>query len=200
MPYIQYKEKSSEKASIILQMKLIVGLGNKGEKYKHNRHNVGFMFIDYMAKWLKGQIVEKNDSNVTIYQCNNLILAKPQTFMNKSGEAVKKLIKQYISNDYQLTTNDLIVIHDDLDIPFGKFRIVRGYGPKLHNGLESIQNHLHTMGFLRIRIGVDNRSLQNRIPGIDYVLEDFSQEEQSTVNTVFDQIIERIKTEKIILF
>lgn len=180
-------------------MKLIVGLGNKGEKYKYNRHNVGFMFIDYIAKLLYCHIAIKKISNVTMYQCNNLILVKPQTFMNKSGEAVKKLVNQYItSNSQSLIANNLIVVHDDLDIPFKKFRIVKGYGPKLHNGLESIQNHLRTMDFLRIRIGVDNRSLVNRIPGIEYVLQNFNEKEYNQLPTIFNEIFERMKIEKIL--
>jgi len=216
-------------------MKLIVGLGNRGEKYIKNRHNVGFMFLDYLVNSLSDSLFPDTDSHIVwhfdkyIYseltkletRNQKLILAKPQTYMNKSGEAVKKLVNTYLAtNDtssslsvnQQLTTNNqqpktnnklliahnLIVVHDDLDIPFGKFRIVNGYGPKLHNGIESIQNHLQTMDFLRIRIGVDNRDTENRIPGIDYVLQNFSQKEFSLLPSVFSQILNRLKTEKYI--
>lgn len=200
-------------------MKLIVGLGNPGKKYQNNRHNVGFMFLDYFVKELTGCRVNelekqfKFDTHLssiihiqfsTLNHLPSLILAKPQTFMNKSGEAVKKLVKQYLNYNLQSATNNqeivnnFIIIHDDLDIPFGKFRIVKGYGPKLHNGVESIQNHLHTMDFERIRIGVDNRNSENRIAGIDYVLQNFTQEEQSQLPILFDRIIELMKIEKTI--
>jgi len=185
-------------------MKLIVGLGNKGEKYKNNRHNVGFMFLDYLAKretynakrfeedkYLSASILTFHATRNTLHE--DLVLAKPQTFMNKSGESVKACVTRYALH----VTHDLIVAHDDLDIPFGKFRIVKGYGPKLHNGIESIQNHLQTMDFLRIRIGVDKRSPDNRIPGIDYVLQNFSEEEQEKLGTIFENIINRMKTENL---
>jgi len=213
-------------------MQLIVGLGNPGEKYKNNRHNVGFMFIDYLVHGCQLSVVSQKPNTYThsyLYQVflnkpatNNqqqatidIVLAKPTTYMNKSGVAVKKLVNTYLTtnnqepttrnqqpgtNNQSLIANNLIVVHDDLDIPFGKFRIVKGYGPKLHNGIESIQNHLHTMDFLRIRIGVDNRIVENRIPGIDYVLRDFTHEEMVQIPIIFDQIKERLRIEKIAIF
>lgn len=186
-------------------MKLIVGLGNPGEKYKNNRHNVGFMFVDYLVNELTGSRVTswKKDKYLSsnIYLQNStlnppsstLILAKPTTYMNKSGEAVKKLM-----TNYQLPTTDLIVVHDDLDIPLGKFRIVKGYGPKLHNGIESIENKLLAQDFTRVRIGVDNRPSESRVPGIDYVLQDFGEEEKKAVLNIFSQIVVLMKAEKYI--
>ncbi len=177
-------------------MNLIVGLGNPGEKYTYNRHNTGFMFVDYLAKnvaynpqakeWIKDKYLFSD-----ILQINeDLILAKPQTYMNKSGVAVGKLIK-----NWKLKIENLIVVHDDLDIPFGKFRIVRGYGPKLHNGLESIQNHLLSMDFLRVRIGVDARTPEKPVPGIDYVLQDFTREELELIPSIYRAIFKLLKSE-----
>src|SRR3989344_6315203 len=100
-------------------MYLIVGLGNPGEEYKNNRHNVGYMFIDYMVTLLHGCIVKKNKNYLAIQPSNHVsfILAKPLTFMNLSGQAVKKIL-----TEYRIPITDLLVVHDDLDIPLGKFK------------------------------------------------------------------------------
>lgn len=175
-------------------MQLYVGLGNSGEQYQHNRHNVGFMFADFLLHELTPGAPWKKDTYLMAEIAKAspaLTLAKPQTYMNKSGEAVRKMV-----NDWKLSVDNLVVIHDDLDIPLGKFRIVKGYGPKLHNGLESIQNHLHSMDFLRVRIGVDNRRPENRIPGIDYVLQNFTSEEAKQIEDLFPVILNLLRTER----
>lgn len=192
----------------------MIGLGNPGNKYKNNRHNAGQMFVDYLVnsyqlldvrrkiefksdKYLLSQISEilpNNQYPIT----NNLLLAKPIVFMNKSGLAVKKLVQKYLPNNQYQITNNLIIIHDDLDIPFCKFRIVKGYGPKQHNGIESIENKLQTKDFLRVRIGVDNRSMESRIPGIDYVLQDFDATEKETLIHTFSSIKSLLEAEKYI--
>lgn len=136
-------------------MILLVGLGNPGKKYKNNRHNVGYMFVDYLTE------SQNYNSKVKII--------KTDCFMNHSGIFVKK-----ISNIYHLTSNNLIIVHDDLDIPLGKFHIQFGVGPQLHNGLESIEQHLKTKDFWRMRIGVDNRSPKN-----NYLMNDRSQDNKS---------------------
>jgi PTH1 family peptidyl-tRNA hydrolase len=175
-------------------MKLIVGLGNPGEEYKNNRHNVGFMFVDYLLKNQRLRIKDQNDNLKfknnkyllsNIYSLShNVILAKPQTFMNKSGDAVKKL-----TTTYSLSPSDLIIIHDDLDIPLGKFHIQKSVGPKLHNGIESIEKILKTKDFLRVRIGVDNRLPEKRINGETYVLQNFLEKEKTIINQTFPEII-----------
>ena len=170
-------------------MILIVGLGNPGEKYINNRHNVGFMFIDYIIKSLTSISVNKKSNNLLIYQYTNCLLAKPQTFMNESGLAVRTLIKQY-----SIVSNPLIVVHDDLDIPFTKFHIQQGVGPLLHNGIESIENHIHTKEFFRIRIGVDHRTPVLKIPGDKYVLQDFTNDEENILNNeVFLKVFQQFK-------
>jgi peptidyl-tRNA hydrolase, PTH1 family len=156
-------------------MKMLIGLGNPGKKYQNNRHNVGHMFIDYL-------INESKDSRI-----NELKLHKTDCFMNLSGIFVKKIFV-----NWKLEIENLIIAHDDLDIPFGKFHIQLGVGPQLHNGLESIENHLKTKDFWRIRIGVDNR--EEKVPGEAYVLHDFTKEELINLKEViFPKIFSQIK-------
>lgn len=109
--------------------------------------------------------------------------------MNNSGLAVKKAI-----NNYQLTINNLIVAHDDLDIPLGKFHIQFAVGPQLHNGLESIENHLKTKDFWRVRIGIDNRLPDKKIPGEAYTLQNFFPEEKKLLAMkIFPKIFSQLK-------
>ena len=171
-------------------MKLIVGLGNPGETYKNNRHNVGYMFIDYMVTLLHGYIVKKNKNYLAIQPSNHVsfILTKPLAFMNLSGQAVKILIKNLKSK-----IKNLVAVHDDLDIPLGKFKIQKGVGPKLHNGIESIEKALGRKDFWRIRIGVDNRNPDKWVDGETYVLQNFTQEEKKFVLELFPKIYDRLK-------
>lgn len=178
-------------------MILIVGLGNPGEKYAYNRHNAGFMFVDYLAKRVADS-EERIDkftydkySHSDIIKCDlsatrnprPAILAKPQTFMNRSGEAVKN-----ITTRYSQSTTRLFVAHDDLDLELGKFKIQQGVGPKMHNGISSIEDALGTKDFWRIRIGVDSRAGDRSMPGEAYVLQDFSNEETTILTNIFPQI------------
>jgi PTH1 family peptidyl-tRNA hydrolase len=145
-------------------MKLIVGLGNPGEKYKNTRHNAGFLLVDELEK----------------LNLPAVILFKPQQFMNRSGVEVKKLVRKY-----PLDRNELYVVHDDLDIPLGKFKITKGRGPKVHNGLKSIYEQLGTKDFWHVRIGIDNRTATGFSgTGEDYVLESWRPEERETVKSV----------------
>lgn len=163
------------------------------------------MFVDYLAKrescnvqrFKKDKLLksEIETLHATRYTNNGIVLAKTTTFMNESGFAVKACVTRYTLH----VTRNLIVVHDDLDIPLGKFRIVKGYGPKLHNGIDSIEEKLGTKDFLRVRIGVDNRTPENRIPGIEYVLQDFEEGEKKITLDIFSQIIELLKMEKYIL-
>jgi len=167
-------------------MKIIVGLGNPGAKYAHNRHNVGFMFADFLLAEGDSFISDKYLLSEVAGKKSDIILAKPQTFMNKSGDAVRKLIERFGSSE-------LIIVHDDLDIPFGKYKI-QMQGPKAHNGITDIQNKLQTMDFLRIRIGVDDRPSENRMVGEEYVLQDFTEQEQTRLPEIFKEIKERMKS------
>ncbi len=159
-------------------MRLIIGLGNPGAKYQNNRHNAGHMFIDYIMKGLR-------------MTDDGLKAVKTDCYMNQSGSFVKKLIR-----NSQSAIDELIIIHDDLDIPLGKFKIQLGEGPKLHNGIASIENTLRTKKFWRVRIGVDNRppagAPENRIDGETYVLQDFSLEERQTLFDLFPKIYDKV--------
>lgn len=152
---------------------LIIGLGNPRKQYAHNRHNVGHMFIDEGRR----SKVEVRDK-----------LLKTDVFMNESGKFVKKKIAEC-----KLQITDLIIVHDDLDIPLGKFKIQFGVGPKVHNGLTSVEEQLGTKDFWRIRIGVDNRDPEDRTPGEQYVLEDFTKEELKTLVSLFSKIWEELR-------
>ena len=162
-------------------MKLIVGLGNPGDQHKDNRHNSGFMIVDEIAKTLfnkEWSSVKKTQAAI-IKNENLFILAKPQTYMNQSGEAVKKLIDQY-----KVKSSDLWVIHDDLDIDFGNYKIQQGKGPKLHNGVKSIEEKIGKTDFWRVRIGVENRDKENKISGKAYVLQNFTEDEFEEMSPV----------------
>jgi peptidyl-tRNA hydrolase, PTH1 family len=151
-------------------MKLLIGLGNPGERYEGNRHSVGKMLIRRLKK---DQIFFKD-----------LILIESDTFMNDSGRFVAE--KFFF---YKITPDDLYIVHDDLDLPLGQFKIQKGIGPKVHNGVNNIEQALGTKDFWRIRIGVDNRDPQKRIAGEDYVLQDFTKEELGILKGVFDAIV-----------
>lgn len=156
---------------------LVVGLGNPGKKYEGTRHNIGFACIDSFAKihefdaWidkknLKSLIASKLMGNTKV------ILAKPQTYMNSSGEAV-----QAIMRFYRISSNDLIVVHDELDIPFGQIRIRNGGSSAGHNGIKSLIGHIGEQ-FGRVRVGIGS---PDKIGPIDYVLSKFTKDEQNHI-------------------
>ena len=146
-------------------MKLIVGLGNPGKKYEKTRHNTGFLVLDELAKDL-GVSISINKFKALICKCNykneNILLMKPQTYMNLSGEAVIEAM-----NFYRLTPSDIIIIYDDLDLPIGKIRLRQQGSAGGQNGVKNIILHLHTQEFDRIRVGIGKDS---HIPTADYVL------------------------------
>lgn len=150
-------------------MKIIIGLGNPGKKFEKNRHNVGHMFVDFL------------DSQEDLLRRRFL---KTDCFMNESGKYVK-----WAMGDGRWAINGLYIVHDDLDLPLGKWKIQFGVGPKVHNGVGSVERVLGRTDFWRIRIGVDNRDPQKRESGESYVLEDFNKEEQEILEGVFDAII-----------
>jgi len=158
-------------------MNLIVGLGNPGNQYINNRHNVGHMFADYLK---------------TLRLPDNIRVIKTNTFMNNSGEFV---IKYYIHSS--LIIPNLWVLYDDLDIPLGSFKIQKGKGPKLHKGIISIDEKLGDDSYWHVRIGVDNRPKDQKISGEEYVLDDFTKDEMSIVNQVIKKaakkLLEKIK-------
>ncbi|MCX8009329.1 MAG: aminoacyl-tRNA hydrolase [Patescibacteria group bacterium] len=132
-------------------MKIIVGLGNIGEEYKDTRHNIGFMVVEKLAKELGENVqwVEDKEREAIIASIGGVIVAKPTTYMNRSGEAVKKLVAYY-----KVASSDIFVIHDDIDLPLGKIRIREQGASGGHNGVESIIASLNTDKFFRFRMGI----------------------------------------------
>lgn len=176
---------------------LIVGLGNPGAKYQENRHNIGFLYINYLAKRLQNgepPSFEMNKTgNTLIYihadaNGNKLILAKPLTYMNRSGASI-----QHIAQFYKIRPNDITVVHDDLDISLGSFKIQLKTGPKRHNGLLSIEEKIGTNEFWRVRIGVENRSADTCIPGEEYVLQNFTNEEKEKFPSLHEEITKKLE-------
>jgi len=154
-------------------MKLIIGLGNPGLMYTQNRHNVGYMLIDALQEHPLPK---------------NIVAQKTGVFMNSSGPAVSSLYTKY-----NIQNTDLYVVHDDLDIPLGSFKIQFAVGPKDHNGLSSIYQSLGTKDFWHVRIGIENRSPESRTPGETYVLENFIHEEYRLIIDTFRKIIHELK-------
>ncbi len=156
-------------------MKLIVGLGNPGKQYEHTRHNVGFMVIDKLAKELSIPLDRQKFNG--LYGMGHIsgekvILLKPLTYMNLSGECIRPLMDYYdIDND------EIVVIYDDLDLPVGKIRLRTKGSAGGHNGIKSMILHLATQEFNRIRIGIDRP--KNGMKITDYVLGRFTEEEQA---------------------
>jgi PTH1 family peptidyl-tRNA hydrolase len=170
-------------------MKLLVGLGNPGEKFKKTRHNVGFMALDMISSKIQssGWRIQSNfNAEISEASINGekILLAKPQTFMNESGNAVRA-----IANYYKINTVDIIIIHDDLDIAIGKYKIARDRTSAGHKGVQSIIDHLGTKDFTRIRIGIEIPEC--KIPTEKFVLENFTKEEEKMIN----EIIEKTWTE-----
>jgi len=168
-------------------MILIIGLGNPGEKYKSNRHNVGYLVVDILRSLVKSK---------------ELIVKKTGSFMNNSGSFVKHFISLYPN----IPISSLYVIHDDLDIKLGEFKIQFGKGPKDHNGLKSVDNELKTDQYWHVRVGVENRHSEitesisrgpvsrakHWLSGGDYVLSDFTEEEKVILNGVIKQICNQL--------
>lgn len=172
-------------------MKLIVGLGNPGKEYQRTRHNAGFLAIDELASNLKFQTTKQKKFPADIWTGRILrsraAFAKPLTYMNNSGEAVQAIMKFF-----KLKTDDLLVIHDDKDIPLGETRVQKGRGAAGHNGVQSIIDRLGSKDFWRIRVGVapTDRAIADTA---DFVLGKFTKEEQRRLRPVLDRVIEEVK-------
>lgn len=165
--------------------KIIIGLGNPGKDYEKTRHNAGFMFVDYLLDKLKDKEIlpKKLKDSLIIRTRDDLVLVKPQTFMNDSGLAVKDVVK-WLDVDIE---KELILVHDDLDIPLGKYKLQFVKSPKDHKGVKSVEDHLGTVEFYRLRIGVDNRG-DKKMDGDKYVLQRFGEEELIEIVNVFELV------------
>ncbi len=161
---------------------LLVGLGNPGREYKDNRHNVGFMTIDRLAVRLNARGMKVQSKAIVItaaYEERKLILAKPQTFMNLSGQSV-----QGLAHFYKIPLTNLMMISDDLDLPFGTIRIRASGGPGGQRGMASTIEHLGTKDFPRLRIGIGRPP--GRMDPAAYVLQDFPKAEAQLLSEVLD--------------
>ena len=184
-------------------MKLIVGLGNPGRDYVNNRHNAGFKCIDLFAREHGISLTQRGArSKLGTGEIANtrIVVAKPQTFMNLSGEAVSALVRRY-----KLSSEDILVIHDDLDLPLGKIRIRERGSSGGHNGLKSIIAHLGTQDFPRIRVGIaptedSSSGAAPEVDAIEHVLGDFTDAEKTVMREVYLKVaaaIECVLTEGI---
>jgi PTH1 family peptidyl-tRNA hydrolase len=169
---------------------LVVGLGNPGREYRNTRHNMGFLALDHLAAhWSITALKVQGKAIISTaqYAGNKVILAKPQTYMNLSGQAVSALM-----NFYKVPLEHLLVIHDDVDIPFGTIRIRPGGGFGGQKGVGSIIEKLGTQEFARMRLGV------GRPPGqmdtANYVLQSFSKEDEEFLQSVFAKSDEAVET------
>lgn len=151
-------------------MKLIIGLGNPGEEHKNNRHNVGYMTID--------KLIVKSS------KLKGIVVAKTDTFMNDSGRFVSSLVARY-----KIPTTSLYIIHDDLDIKLGEYKIHLGRGPKNHKGLGSIDEALGTRDYWHVRVGIEARAQRPELSGEQYVLQDFAREERAKIEEVTKKVV-----------
>ena len=179
-------------------MLLIVGLGNPGMKYKNTYHNVGFNLVDALAKSLKVKFDKTECEAKTAHAKivgEDIILAKPQTYMNLSGVAVKKLVKHYGLDE----TSDIIVCYDDVDLPVGTMRMRESGSAGTHNGMRSIVDELGTQNFKRIRIGTQTDAVKNKeVELIVFVLSKIDYDTKQVVDKVVagahDCILEYLKS------
>lgn len=171
-------------------MKLIVGLGNPGEDYNNTKHNIGWMILDILSEnetW-------KTDKNAPALYLKKTIaeqetkLFKPLTFMNESGRAVAYAVKKQ-----KININDLVVIHDDKDLPLGEYRLQKNRGSAGHNGVQSIIDHLHTKDFTRLRIGIARPDKTSMGDTAKFVLSKFNKEEKNILEKITAEIITQLK-------
>ena len=162
---------------------LLIGLGNPGREYRDTRHNVGFMLLDRLAVRLDARGMKVQSKAVVTsatYQERKLILAKPQTYMNLSGHSAQGLL-----NFYKVPVENLLIAHDDLDLPFGTIRIRPKGGPGGQKGMASTIEQLGTNGFPRLRIGIGRPP--GRMDPAAYVLQNFSKEELKVLSEILDR-------------
>jgi peptidyl-tRNA hydrolase, PTH1 family len=169
-------------------MRILVGLGNPGEKYSKTKHNLGFIIIDELANKLGLTWQFDKHFNAEVCRNGDLILVKPQTYMNDSGVSIAKIL-----NYFKETADNLIIIHDDVDLPFGELRYKQGSGTAGHHGVEDTREKLNTLNFWRVRIGI-GRPENGKFNVEDYVLTDFNREELTRLKTeLFDKVTSFLK-------
>ena len=177
-------------------MKLIVGLGNPGRGYANNRHNIGFVCLNHFAR-TQGIRFDKKQCKARIglgeVAGSEVLLAKPQTYMNRSGQSVRLLVDKF-----NISPDNLLVIHDDLDLPLGKIRIRQGGSAGGHKGAGSIITELGSQNFIRIRVGIGRPDKNEGFTEfsdddiIAYVLSDFTPDEKQAISQVIPRVSEAI--------
>lgn len=168
-------------------MKLIVGLGNPGPEYERTRHNVGWMVVDAFARKFRIDVSRHEKSAHTgagRVAGGSVMVAKPLTYMNLSGDAVRLLVNAYVES-----TQDLIVVYDDIDLPLGRLRIRQNGSAGTHNGMRSIIAELKTENFPRLRIGIGAAG-EGRLR--DYVLDEFSSDEQPAIDRAIERSVDAL--------
>ena len=171
-------------------MKLVVGLGNPGSEYEHTRHNVGFRVVDKLASKLDWKWSERRNRAILAsgtIDLEKVVLAKPFTFMNLSGQAVGELVRWY-----KIQPEDVLVVYDELDLPVGKVRLKARGSAAGHHGLIDIIHHLHTTNFPRLRIGIGHPA-KSHIKGKDHVLNVPTHDERLLLETGEDRAVEAIE-------
>lgn len=175
-------------------MKLIIGIGNPGDKYINTRHNLGFKVLDELTEHLQDNFKLDEKLKSEILKDGDLIYVKPQTFVNNSGMAVK-LVADY----FKVSLENIILIHDELDLPLGKIKIRIGGGGSGHHGVESIIKDLNSPDFIRVRLGIGNEhSLggergHKHFDANKFVVEDFTPQEKNTVKTMVAEAQKAVK-------
>lgn len=164
-------------------MKLIVGLGNPGKEYENTRHNIGFMSVDKIIN--EKNLTEKEKFNGKYYEYNinneKIIILKPQSYINLSGQVINKFV-----NYFKIDTDDILIIHDDLDLPVGKIKLRMSGGSGGHNGLKDIENCLKTKNYKRIKVGISNNK---NVDTKDYVLGRFNSEDKKIIDNSINTIL-----------
>lgn len=166
-------------------MKLIVGLGNPGKEYDKTRHNIGFLTIDKYANELGISITKKKFNGLygeVSIDDEKVILLKPQAYINLSGEVIRKFV-----DFYKISISDILIIHDDLDLDIGTYKIKQKGSSGGHNGLKNIELHLGTQEYKRIKIGISNNKM---IDTKDYVLGKISKEEEMKLSDIQNKVLE----------
>jgi len=166
-------------------MTLFVGLGNPGTQYEDTRHNIGFKVIDTLVSDFGARDISKNSFHGQLYRSANSLFLKPTTYMNLSGKSA-----QPVKNFFKVELDDVIVIHDDIDLPFGAVRFKRGGGHGGHNGLKSLDEYIGK-DYLRVRIGVGKPEHKSQVA--DYVLHDFSDTELAELKKLVEHVANACK-------
>ena len=183
----------------LFYMKLIIGLGNPGIQYEKTRHNLGWRVIGRLARKLGAsswKIEMRFNAFVaeTFLNGEKIIFARPQTFMNNSGIAVKS-----IANYYKIPNEEILVVHDEIDLPLGEIKVQKGRGAAGHNGVQSVIDHLKTKNFIRIRLGIvpEARLLEktlSRSLASEFVLQNFTTKEEKIVKKQIKRAVQIIRT------